>query len=90
MSTEQIEAARKAYDDASWKLCETPTWVCLKYVEERESARRALLALDPGHFSKCERDSFEVATRKTLTPEVAEKRIAEYRTSDVALNLDRL
>jgi hypothetical protein len=90
MSTEQIEAIRKAYDDASWKLYEAPVWGRAKHAVAREAARRALLALDPGHFSKREREAFEATTRKLLTPESAEKRIAEYETSDVAKELDKI
>jgi len=90
MSTERIEAARKAYDDASWKLYEAPVWGRPKHAAAREVARRALLALDPGHFSKRERESFEAATRKLFSASSADKRITEYETSDVAKELDKI
>jgi hypothetical protein len=90
MSTEKIKAARGVYDNASWALYDAPVWGRLKSAAAREAARRALLALDPGHFARRERVSFEASTRKLLTPEAAEKRIAEYATSDVAKDLDKI
>ncbi len=90
VTKDQIDAARKAYDDASWALYDAARWNRPKLAAKREQLRRALLKLEPGHFARVERESFEAATRRILSPEEADKRIAEYQTSDVARELDRI
>lgn len=88
---EQIDAARKAYDDASWALYDAAVWNRPKLAAKREQLRRALLAIEPGHFSRVERESFEASVRKLgLSSEDTERRIAEYETSDVARGLDKV
>jgi hypothetical protein len=90
-TAEQIQAAREAYFSASWALYEAAQWNRAKLSAKREQLRRALLKLDPGHFSRREREAFEQAVRNAaLSSEDAERRIAEYTTSDVARELDRL
>jgi len=88
-TTQQIDAARKAYDDASWQLYYAPIWGRSKHRAKREQLRRALLALDPNHFAKRERAAFEASVNALdLSPEDKAQRIAAYIVSDVAIELD--
>jgi hypothetical protein len=89
-TNEEIEAAREAYFAKSWEVYDAAPWNRVKLSAEKEQLRRALLALDPGHFSRREREVFEETARKILPPEAAERRIVEYMVSEIALELDRL
>jgi predicted NACHT family NTPase len=87
---EQIDAARKAYDDASWALYDAAVWNRPRLAAKREQLRRALLAIEPGHFSRVERESFDESVRKLgLSSEDTDRRISEYKPSKVARDLDR-
>lgn len=90
-TNEQIEIARKAYFNATWAHYEGMLSEKAKLAEKVETARLALLRLDPGHFVKRERETFEEALReRSLTPEEADRRIAEYVPSERAQELDRV
>lgn len=88
-TNEQINQARDSYFDARRSHYDGLLSEKSKLAEKVESARRALLTLEPGHFSKYERAVFEETVRKNArTSKEADRRIAEYLPSEQAQKLD--